>query len=724
MVDHAFVSAGRRAAPWTLVYVVVAAAALYGGVALLAVLSPGTLPSTALLAALFIGLSGLFVHIAVIVSLRRSARSEQRCQGLIEAIDDITWMTDPLGREALYINPAAERAYGRTRPELLGAQPPWLGWVHADDQPSVQARWRMVGSGKAGDIEYRIVRPDGQVRWLRERTALLSDHEGRPLAVAGMAEDVTDKRFEFEQHREQAMRLESLLQSASDAIISVDHRQRICLFNRMACEVFRISAEAALGQPLDNFIPPAQQLAHRLHVDTFGRSGTTRRRMGRMHGLAGMRSNGETFPIEASISRSGSGEATLLTVVLRDVTAARQAETARQALLRAEGASRAKSEFVARMSHEMRTPLNAVLGFSQLMQSDEHDPLAPAQYRRAERIRAAGWHLLQLIADVMDLASVESGSVRVDATSVALFDTLDEAIAICETQARSRGITLHVHDREGPRLFVQGDPIRLRQVLINVLSNAVKYNREGGAVDIHARLADGRITLEVQDSGIGMSPEQLVHLYEPFNRLGRERGEVEGSGIGLVLTRQLIERMNGLLHIASEPGRGTRVSITLVAAAPDAQAFPSATPAPPAGPLPGAGSADLPPALVLYIEDNPVNVLLVEQLLARWPQIRFVHADDGHGGLTLARRLLPDLVLLDMQLPDMHGTAVLAALRADPATASLAVVSLSASDLPEDAAIAREAGALEYWTKPIDVASFHKDLIRVLAPEAPRGAVR
>lgn len=724
MVDHAFASAGRRAAPWTLVYVVVAAVGLYGGTALLGLLLPDGAPSTALLAALFIGLSGLFVHVAVIVSLRRSARSEQRCQGLIEAIDDIAWMTDPLGRQALYVNPAAERVFGRTRPELLGVQPPWLPWVHADDLPAVQARWRLVGSGSAGDIEYRIVRSDGQVRWLRERTALLRDHAGLPLAVAGMTEDVTDKRLEAERHREQAMRLESLLHWASDAIISVDLSQRVCLFNRKACEVFRTSAEDALGQPLDHFIPPAQQLAHRLHVDTFMRTGSSGRRMGRMNGLAGMRSSGEVFPIEAAISRSGSGEAMLLTVVLRDVSAARQAEAARQALLRAEGASRAKSEFVARMSHEMRTPLNAVLGFSQLMQSDEHEPLAPVQQRRVERIRAAGWHLLQLIADVMDLASVESGSVRVEATRVALFDTLDEAIAICETQARSRGITLHVHDRQGPRLFVQGDPIRLRQVLINVLSNAVKYNRDGGAVDIHARHADGRITLEVQDSGIGMTPEQLVHLYEPFNRLGRERGEVEGSGIGLVLTRQLIERMNGLLHIASEPGRGTRVSITLVAAPRDALATAAATPAPPAGPLPGAGNADLPPALVLYIEDNPVNVLLVEQLLARWPQIRFVHADDGHGGIALARRLLPDLVLLDMQLPDMHGTAVLAALRADPATAELAVVSLSASDLPEDAAIARESGALEYWTKPIDVASFHKDLVRVLAPEAPRGTGR
>lgn len=667
--------------------------------------------------------AALSAHVAVRVSRRRDVHAEQRCRSLVEAIDDAAWLTDPAGRRLLYLNAAAERTFGRTRAELMDTAPPWLAWVHADDLPALQARWRLIGSGGLGDVEYRIVRADGQQRWLRERISLLREPDGMPLAVAGLVEDITDKRAQAERHREQATRLDALLQGASDAIISVDARQRICLFNRMACEVFRTSAEVAVGQPLDQFIPSEQQLTHRLHVDAYARGGTSARRMGRLHGLAGRRSNGEVFPMEATISRSGEGEAMRLTVVLRDVTALRQAEAAQQAMLRAEGASRAKSEFVARMSHEMRTPLNAVLGFSQLMQSDVHEPLGPAQQRRVERIRTAGWHLLQLLADVMDLASVESGGVRVETARVALFDTLDEALALCETQARSRRITLHVHDRECAPLFVQGDPIRLRQVLINVLSNAIKYNRDGGEVDIHVRRVHERITLEVQDNGLGMTAEQLAHLYEPFNRLGRERGEVEGSGIGLVLTRQLVERMNGVLQIDSEPGRGTQVRITLGAAA----SAPAAVPPPPPAPAHAAAAASdetLPTAVVLYIEDNPVNVLLVEQLLARWPQIRFVHADDGHGGIALAGRLLPDLVLLDMQLPDMNGTEVLSALRAEPHTAALRVVALSASNLQQDVDTARACGAIEYWTKPIDVSSFGADLMRVLAPESPHDGSR
>lgn len=516
--------------------------------------------------------------------------------------------------------------------------------------------------------------------------------------------------------REQADRLQAVLDHASDAVISVDAGQRVHFFNQAAAAVFGVTADEAIGQPLDRFIPPQRQLAHRLHVESFRRTGGTARRMGRLHELAGQRANGEIFPIEASISRSGEGEGMLMTVVLRDISGLRSAEAAHQAQLRAEAGRQAMSEFVARMSHEMRTPLNAVLGFSQLLQGDEHEPLAPGQAQRVEQIRAAGWHLLRLIADASDLSIVEAGALRLEVSRVALGAVIDEALAICETQARARGIRVHRHDRDGEHLYVDGDALRLRQALINVLSNAVKYNRDGGAIDIRAARDGERVQLEVSDTGLGMTREQLAHLYEPFNRLGRERDVAEGTGIGLVLTRQLVERMNGRLEIDSESGRGTRVRINLPAAA---QAENSATGVPPPPASPGAQAAlDLPPLLLLYVEDNPVNVLLVRQLLARWPQIELVHAEDGQAGLELARRLHPDLVLLDMHLPDMDGVEVLGELRRDPATAALGVVALSASEHPQDVHRAQEAGALEYWTKPLDLRSFPADVIRVIGREA------
>ncbi len=516
--------------------------------------------------------------------------------------------------------------------------------------------------------------------------------------------------------REQADRLQAVLDHASDAVISVDAGQRVHFFNQAAAAVFGVTADEAIGQPLDRFIPPQRQLAHRLHVESFRRTGGTARRMGRLHELAGQRASGEIFPIEASISRSGEGEGMLMTVVLRDISGLRSAEAAHQAQLRAEAGRQAMSEFVARMSHEMRTPLNAVLGFSQLLQGDEHEPLAPGQAQRVEQIRAAGWHLLRLIADASDLSIVEAGALRLEVSRVALGAVIDEALAICETQARARGIRVHRHDRDGEHLYVDGDALRLRQALINVLSNAVKYNRDGGAIDIRAARDGERVQLEVSDTGLGMTREQLAHLYEPFNRLGRERDVAEGTGIGLVLTRQLVERMNGRLEIDSEAGQGTRVRITLPAAA---QAENPATGVPPPPASPGTQAAlDLPPLLLLYVEDNPVNVLLVRQLLARWPQIELVHAEDGQAGLELARRLHPDLVLLDMHLPDMDGVEVLGELRRDPATAALGLVALSASEHPQDVHRAQEAGALEYWTKPLDLRSFPADVIRVIGREA------
>ena len=520
-------------------------------------------------------------------------------------------------------------------------------------------------------------------------------------AFAGPARDEADAR------------LAGVLQQASDAIITIDVQQRVVFFNRAAEQVFGVAAHEALGQPLDRFIPQRQQMAHRLHVDRFGRSGKTARQMGRLHELAGRRADGEVFPIEASISRSGAGEEQLMTVLLRDVGTLREAEAQQAAQARAEAARRAMAEFIGRLGHEMRTPLNAVLGFSQLLQTDEHEPLAPGQRRRVEQIRTAGWHLLRLLADASDPAVLESGALRLELASVAPLAVIDEALAICETAARARGIAVHVHERgtQAP-LHVQCDPLRLRQVLINLLSNAVKYNRDGGAIDIHLRRDDAGVSIEVVDTGIGMTPEQLSHLYEPYNRLGREREVAEGSGIGLVLTRQLVERMHGRLEIDSEAGRGTQVRVTLPAAE-VAPGLPE-TPPPPPAPARGADDEALPGAVVLYVEDNPVNVLLVEQLLARWPQIGLVHAEDGHAGLELARRLQPDLVLLDMHLPDMSGLQVLAALRSDPATASLGVVALSASAEADDMQRAREAGAIEYWTKPLDMHGFHADVARAL----------
>jgi len=411
-----------------------------------------------------------------------------------------------------------------------------------------------------------------------------------------------------------------------------------------------------------------------------------------------------------------------------DLTARKKAEAEASARQAAEAANRAKTEFLWRMSHELRTPLNAVLGFSQLLRSEAHEQLSPQQRVQLEHIHRAGWHLLALINDVLDVSRIETGQLMVQPQALALGPLLEESLSLSAPLAQSQGVTLAAPEHSGPAAWVLADPIRLRQVLINLLSNAVKYNRPGGQVRIRTEVSlDGAdVLIDVIDDGIGMTREQLDHLYEPFNRLGRERGGVEGTGIGLALTRQLVRLMQGRLDVDSESGRGTRVRIWLPAHAPAAAREAPSLAAPARALATGEhGGAASPSGVVLYIEDNPVNLLLVEHLLARWSGVHLVQAEDGKSGIELTRSLRPDLVLLDMQLPDMDGLAVLQCLRRDPATRDLAIVALSASAMPEAVSQARAAGVVDYWTKPLDCDRFLADVHRLLqhhAPQPPRAA--
>ncbi|HJW11396.1 MAG TPA: ATP-binding protein, partial [Albitalea sp.] len=396
---------------------------------------------------------------------------------------------------------------------------------------------------------------------------------------------------------------------------------------------------------------------------------------------------------------------------IRDASERRAAEQARAGQIAAEAASRAKNDFLSRMSHELRTPLNAMLGFTQLLESDPRSPLSERQRQHVELVRQAGWHLMALIDDVLDVSRIEAGQLQVDLRPVPLTELLDSTLRLCETQAQRHGVTLHPVYREQPLVVASSDPVRLRQVMLNLLSNAIKYNRRGGQVRVSASHEGNRVRVDVVDDGLGMTTAQLARLFEPFNRLGREHGDVEGTGIGLALTRELVHLMHGQIEVDSDPGRGTQVRLILPAPPASAPADAGTEPAL----LASAAAGDVgPQGVVLYIEDNAVNLLLVDQFLSRWPGVRFEQAEDGQRGIDAARALRPDLVLLDMQLPDMDGHQVLRALRDDPVTARSRVVVLSASAMPEEVARIRRAGATDYWTKPLDFERFMADMRRLL----------
>ncbi|MCC2956858.1 response regulator [Massilia sp. IC2-477] len=382
------------------------------------------------------------------------------------------------------------------------------------------------------------------------------------------------------------------------------------------------------------------------------------------------------------------------------------------AIEEARSANQAKSAFLSSMSHELRTPLNAILGFAQILTSDTLPSTLEQKKEFANHILKSGRHLLTLINEILDLAKVESGTVTLSMEPVALSDTLMETRTMVEPIAAARGV--RVLFPETPGAVVLADRTRLKQVLLNLLSNAVKYNRESGAVVVSCeQVAPTRLRLSVQDTGAGLSAEQVAALFQPFNRLGQEGGSQEGTGIGLVVTKRLVELMGGEIGVSSSPGVGSvfwiELATTAPLAAPAADSAPGDTPDVQTVPEDGA------PHLILYVEDNPANLRLVEEIVRFRADLRLLSALDGHVGLSLARAHLPEIILMDLNLPGMSGIEVLKQLRADPLTATIPVIALTANAMPRDIERGMAAGFTRYLTKPIDIDKFTEAINSTLA---------
>ncbi|WP_426075761.1 PAS domain-containing hybrid sensor histidine kinase/response regulator [Janthinobacterium sp. PSPC3-1] len=445
--------------------------------------------------------------------------------------------------------------------------------------------------------------------------------------------------------------------------------------------------------------------------------------------LTYVRKDGSRFPAIVSVTALRDADDAIIGYLLigTDNTVRKHAEQERELLNRvlsdnsvelenaraqADKANRAKSEFLSSMSHELRTPLNAVLGFAQLMASDTPPPSA-SQQRSLDQILNGGWYLLRLINEILDLSMIESGRVAMSREAMALTEVLRDCRAMITPQAQKRHITLTFPSLAQP-FYVHADLTRVKQVVINLLSNAIKYNRSGGSVLVECQQHGERVRLSVRDTGNGLSAEQLQQLFQPFNRLGQEAGTEEGTGIGLVVTKQLVELMGGTLGVESEVGVGTLFWIELAASsAPELQLGEHAGNM---GREPSADAPlDAPRRKVLYVEDNPANLILVEQLIARRSDLGMLSAVDGHLGIALARQHQPDLILMDINLPGISGTEVLGLLRVDPLTAHIPVIALSANALPRDVRKGLDAGFLRYLTKPINVPEFMEALDTALS---------
>jgi PAS domain S-box-containing protein len=625
---------------------------------------------------------------------RRAAELSQRLALATAAAGIAVWEVD-LASKAAHWDAQMYRLHGRDPAHGPLSFADWLEhYVHPDDRASVQARAADVidGSAIGFESEFRIVRSDGTVRWLFDRAHLNRDGAGK--RVLGVMMDITERMQTRDALRQASERVALAARGVGIGTWENDLTTGETLWDE---QMFRLRelppSKRALNQnERDALVHPDDLPRVQRSLDaSLAAGGATHEFRVRLPG-----GQWRWLASRSVVVRDASGRALRQIGMNWDITQAKEAELAVRERAVAQQKNRAKSEFLARMSHELRTPLNAVLGFTELMLTDGRTGDEATRRKRLEHIRAAGRHLLALINDVLDLSRMESDQAVFEHERIRVAPLVRDTLPLVEALARERGVQLYSGSLRGS---VQGDPTRLRQVLLNLLTNAIKYNRAGGAVFVEALDEGDTLRLSVRDTGRGMTAAQLAQLFQPFNRLGVQREGIEGTGIGLTIAQTIVERLGGHIDVSSDAGVGSTFAVVLPRGDDTTVSVPPEA-------LQPIGHSGQQRGVLLYIEDNPVNTLIVQELLAQRSGIEFHAASDGESGVRRAIELRPDLVLIDMQLPDFDGMEVLRRLRADAATASVRCIALSANAMPEDISRALAAGFSDYWTKPIDFTAF------------------
>jgi PAS domain S-box-containing protein len=686
-------------------------------------------------------------------TLQALAAKEEQYRVLAEVMPQCIWTAGPDGQTD-YVNQHWCEFSGVDPVQSLGAG--WAAVLHPDDAAGCFAAWsRAVRTGTLFEAEYRLRRSDGVYRWFLGRGLPVHDREGRVVKWLGTATDIDDyKRAEKEVQRQHGLaRLLHEVTVAAYGAATVEEAMQAVLDRVCAFTGWPVG-HVYLASDTD---PPELIPSSLWHLDRPGdfarfQEVTEATRLKPGAGLPGRVlarketawivdvSRDENFPrarVIADLGVKGACGVPILAVggvvavleffstepaepdepfmhamyqigtqlghVFDRIRAVADLEQAKRD---AEAANRAKSEFLSRMSHELRTPLNAILGFGQLL---EMGAPTPRQRQQLEQILKGGRHLLELINEVLDLARIEAGGLHLSLEPVPLHQVCAEVCDLVRPLAERHRIGVEAPCATAGDVYVLADNQRLRQVLLNLLANGVKYNRAGGSVSLSWEvLPEGRVRLAVRDTGPGIAPEKQQRLFSPFDRLGAEMTTVEGTGLGLVLSKRLTEAMGGTLDLASTVGRGTTVFVDL----PRADQVRLVGQGVQAALAPAAAS--LGRGTVLYIEDNRANLGLMEQVLTYRPGVRLLSATQGGAGLEMARRQHPDLILLDVHLPDMQGDEVLRQIQSDPHLRATPVVVVSADATLSQAERLLAAGAREYLTKPIDVARFLALLDRLL----------
>ncbi len=632
-------------------------------------------------------------------------------------------------------NVGAERMLGYTAAEVMNSITP----AEISDPQEVITRAKALsqelGTQIAPGFEALVFKASRGIEDIYELTYIRKDGSRFPAVVSVTAlrdaekviigylligtDNTARKQVEAEQKkldqrlRDQQFYTRSLIESNIDALITTDPSGIITDGNKQMEALTGCTRDELIGAPFKNYFTDPERAEAAIKLVLSEKKVTN-------YELTARARDGKQTVVSYNASTFYDRDRTLQGVfaAARDVTERKSFEQALQesnvemesAKSAAEKANLAKSDFLSAMSHELRSPLNAILGFAQLMESASPLP-TDSQKESIAQILQAGWHLLKLINEILDLAVIESGKVSLSLEPVSLCEVLSECQAMMDAQAIQHGIQMTFPIMDKPS-FVWADQTRLKQIIINLLSNAIKYNKANGTVIVRCEVKESdRIRIIVNDTGAGLVPDKIAQLFQPFNRLGQEASGVAGTGIGLVVTKQLVELMDGVIGVESSVDVGSQFWVELRStAAPDLRVEQSKQNAPYLPPSP----KNLVQSSLLYIEDNPANMKLVEQLIELRSDIKLLTAVNGILGIELARTFQPDMILMDINLPGISGIEALKILREDPCTAHIPVVALSANAMLRDIDLGLEVGFFRYLTKPIKVKEFMETLDVVL----------
>ncbi|HUF59825.1 MAG TPA: PAS domain S-box protein [Actinomycetota bacterium] len=607
-------------------------------------------------------------------------------QAMLDAAPDAMIGVDTEGRIVM-VNVQTEALFGYPREDLLGQPiellvPDPAKAVHQAHRGKYfrEPLTRPMGSGL--DLGGR--RADG-TEFPAEISLSSIQTEDGPVVIAAVR-NITDRK-------KAEATFQAMLDAAPDAMVGVSRDGTIVLANEQTEAVFGYRRGELVGQPVETLVPDRVKAVHPAHRESYFEAPRTRP-MGVVLDLAGRRADGTEFPAEISLNAIETGEGTVALAAIRDITDRTVAEEeTRRAREEADRANHAKSEFLSRVSHELRTPLNSILGFAQLLEMEE---ITGTQRKSVKQIRGGGEHLLGLIDEILDIEKIASGKMTFSPEPVHVGEVLREVLQLVLPIAEGGRVRL-VAPTDELDVHVKADRQRLKQVLLNLLSNALKFNHVGGEVRITSRASESSFQLSVSDTGVGIEEELMVGLFTPFDRLGAERRGIEGTGLGLALSKSLIEAMNGTIDVTSVPGEGSTFRIELpltertgikVDEVPEEV---------------GARDQALLERTILYVEDNLANLQLIQGILDYRPTIRLLSAMQGSIALELSKQHRPDLILLDLHLPDMSGEEVLEQLGADGRTRDIPVVIVSADASRDTIKRLERAGVRSYVTKPINV---------------------